>query len=263
MRTFAVYALAVATLFCSPAITSAQDEEAEEVEEEGSDIDDLMSSDPERAEPEPEAEQDGDEGAPAESADESLGLSDDERPPGDEPSAEEEPEDTEVDAEASSGGPDRPLSVGVLAGAGFGLESGAADPWGLGFGVRGGYNLGGFYIGGRFVYYLGETTTVVNPAFGGGTRTVELDANLWELGVEAGYDIRAGEVVVIRPGLGVGFAGVSGNRTQTAAFIAPGLSLLFDVAPGFFLGLDTRYQLVATEISISGLTLLANVGMRF
>jgi hypothetical protein len=207
MRTLAVLALLVTTLFASPALTSAQEEE-EEGEEQGDDMDALMSGDPERPAKEPDAEEQAeDEEAPP--GDELGQGADDERPPGDEPSAPEEPVAADPDADAASSGHPNPLSAALLLGMGFSVE------------------------------------------------------NLLQFGVEAGYDIHAGSTVVLRPQFGIGFAVVSGVQDQTSVFIAPGLSVLFEVSPKFFLGVEGQYQLVATELSISGIVALANIGMRF
>jgi hypothetical protein len=265
MRTIAVLAWVATTLFISPAFTSAQDDE-EEADEGGGDIDELMSGDPERPAKEPDAEEDTDdaeEKAPA--PDGELGeATDDERPPGDEPSAPDAPPELEGEPEDAGGHP-KPLSVGILIGGGFSLEGGSnsANPWGLGLGLRGGYNLNDFYLGAGFAYYLGETVTVSRPTVSGSTREEDVSYNQWQLGVEAGYDIHAGSVLVLRPEFGLGFASVSGVTSQTSVFISPGLAVLFDVSPGFFLGVDARYQLVATEISISGMAVLGTLGMRF
>jgi hypothetical protein len=258
MRTFAVAAIAAATLFC-PLAASAQDDEEEATEEEegDEDMDALMASDPERAEPKAEEAED-DEAPPAEPGEQG---GDDERPPGGEEPAESEPKEAAEEVE-DSGGPAKPISIGVLAGYGLALDDGA-NPWSAGFGLRGGYNIGGFYVGARFVYHVGETVTELRGSFAGDTSEVEVSANLWELGAEAGYDIRAGEIVVIRPELGVGLASVSANNTQTVGYIAPGLALLFDVSPGFFLGIDARYAYVGTTLGESGLGFFANLGLRF
>ncbi len=263
MRTLAVLALLVTMLFASPALTSAQEDE-EEGEEQGDDMDALMSGDPERPAKEPDAEEQAeDEEAPP--GDELGQGADDERPPGDEPSAPEEPVAADPDADAASSGHPNPLSAALLLGMGFSVETGSNDvnPWGFGLGLRGGYNLNDFFLGARFVYHLGETVQVTRFGTTGNQRMEDVTANLLQFGVEAGYDIHAGSTVVLRPQFGIGFAVVSAERDQTSVFIAPGLSVLFEVSPKFFLGVEGQYQLVATEISISGIVALANIGMRF
>jgi hypothetical protein len=74
-------------------------------------------------------------------------------------------------------GPDKKGSVGLLLGYGIGFDE--VNVWGFGLGVRGGYNLNQIYLGGRFVYNFGESTDVL---------LAESTFNMWELGIEGGYD---------------------------------------------------------------------------
>src|SRR5258706_11784715 len=79
-------------------------------------------------------------------------------------------------------------SVGALLGYGF------KDGVGLGLGVRGGYTLPmNLYLGATFVYHLGKSQS---------TPVGDVSVNIFYLGVEGGYDISAGPVVV-RPYLGL------------------------------------------------------------
>lgn len=157
----------------------------------------------------------------------------------------------------SAGAPDKPISAGLLLGYGISLEDGS-NPWGLGFGLGGGYTLDmGVYVGARFVYYLGED-----------------DFNVWELGAEGGYAIDM-DKLTIRPGLGLGIANLSVPSTtipgvgtvggsSTDLYIAPGAALLYDVSDSMFIGADVRLQLVfADPDMVKALILLANGGMRF
>jgi len=153
----------------------------------------------------------------------------------------------------------RPISLGLLLGYGISFEDGG-NPWGLGFGLRGGYNIDAIYLGARFVYYLGESEEV-GP--------VEVSVNLWELGIEGGYDIAAGPVI-IRPGLGLGIAGFSadlgpaGDASDTNPYIALGSSILYDIDEQFFIGGDARIQIVIGDNGDgTALIILANGGMRF
>jgi opacity protein-like surface antigen len=158
-------------------------------------------------------------------------------------------------------GVEKPISVGLLLGYGISLEDGA-NPWGLGFGVRGGYNLDAIFLGARFVYYLGESQEA--SVFG---MNFESSFNIWELGIEGGYDIDVGGVVV-RPGLGLGLANLSVDAggvsaSETEFYLAPGVSALFDVSENIFLGAEARFKLVMADETVKGLILLANGGMRF
>lgn len=258
MRTVVVAAVLAAFVFGSPA--SAQDDAV--------DLEDLMASDPEQPAQADEQAADeepadgGFEDEPTGSSENTLSMSDDERPPGDEPSSVQPVADEQsAEAEPSAGGHRNPLSAGLLAGYGINVGSGA-NPWSFGFGVRAGYNFSAFYLGGRFVYYAGSSATETRYGVLGEMRTEEVTASLWELGLEGGYDIEAGSVV-IRPGLGFGFASASGGNTEAYAFAAPGVSLLYNMSDALFLGLDGRYQVVLSEPAGEGVVLLANLGMRF
>jgi hypothetical protein len=166
------------------------------------------------------------------------------------------------------GGPEKPISVGLLLGYGISLEDGG-NPWGLGFGVRGGYNIDAIYLGVRFVYYLGESEDIPDP-FGGGSTSVSV--NVWELGIEGGYDIAAGDTFTVRPSLGLGIAniGSSGSvggfdvsASSTEFYLAPGVSGLLDVTDSIFIGAEARFKIVLADETFKALTLLATGGMRF
>jgi hypothetical protein len=200
------------------------------------------------------------EAAPSEGGGEQAG--DEERPPGEE---EETTEETDAPAEAEpveeSGHP-APISIGVLIGYGISLEDGPANPWGVGFGLRGGYNISDFYVGVRFSYHLGETAEIPTADVFGVGGTEEVTVNLWDLGAEAGYDIHAG-TVIIRPELGIGFAGSSyGSSSELNPYLAPGAALLVDLG-GFFVGLDARFQAVLSDPSTNAIGIFGTLGMRF
>lgn len=160
------------------------------------------------------------------------------------------------DSAPASEGSDKKISVGLLLGYGVSFESGN-NPWGLGFGVRGGYNLDQIFLGARFAYFLGE-----DPV------------SSWELGLEAGYDVAVGDKLTVRPQVGLGimnvtvdipaFAGFGGaSASSSELYIAPGASLLYDVSDSIYLGAEARLVLVLSDPMIKGLSLLANAGMRF
>jgi hypothetical protein len=183
-----------------------------------------------------------------------------------------------ADAETSTAAPDdsvaapgadgvKPVSVGLLLGYGINLDR-DFNPWGIGFGARGGYNLDNIYLGVRFVFYLGESVSAA--AFGGGPG--DFSVNVWELGVEAGYDLDLG-AVTLRPEVGFGLAGsssdssapgvVSAPKSSTDLYLAPGASVLYDVTPVVFVGVDTRLQFVLITGTPTALIFLANGGMHF
>jgi hypothetical protein len=129
-------------------------------------------------------------------------------------------------------------SAAVLLGDGF------KDGYGLGFGVRGGYTLPmNVYIGGTFVYHLGKSEST---AFG------DEKFNIYYFGVEGGYDLAAGPLVV-RPYLGLGDAtatasigGISASDSKLALW--PGATALFPIGP-LSVGADVRYVIVTGSSS--------------
>ncbi len=165
------------------------------------------------------------------------------------------------DGEVGGDGPAKPVSVGLLLGYGISLEDGP-NFWGLGFGLRGGYNIDEIFLGARFVYYLGESEENA-----GGEATM----NAWELGLELGYDVDVGGAI-IRPALGLGLeniavdvdAGpVSFSDSEMNFYLAPGASALFDVSDDVFLGVEARFKFVFAEEVAKGIILLGTGGMRF
>jgi hypothetical protein len=172
--------------------------------------------------------------------------------------------------EIGTRGPAKPFSAGVLLD--FGTDLGDDfNPWGLGFGLKGGYNLERLYLGVRFVYQLGNSVDVVTA----GLSSLEITYNLWELSLEAGYDFRLQDKLTLRPGLLLGvvsliasadgpvFGGEDANTTDTNLLIAPGASLLYDIDDQFFVGGDVRLPLVIGGGSMVGLVFYVNGGLHF
>jgi opacity protein-like surface antigen len=166
------------------------------------------------------------------------------------------------DGEVGGDGPAKPISVGLLLGYGISLEEGDGNLWGLGFGLRGGYNIDEIFLGVRFVYYLGDSEEVPAAAGGG-----EVGANAWELGLEVGYDVDVGGAI-IRPALGLGLENITVDAGPISAsemylYLAPGVAALFDVSEDIFLGAEARFKLVFADETGKALILLATGGMRF
>ncbi len=125
-------------------------------------------------------------------------------------------------------------SAALLAGNGF------EDGVNVGFGGRLGMNAERLYLGGTFVYHLGESRSAT---FLG--QTQEASVNIYYFGGEAGYDFAAGPVV-LRPygGFGLGTARGCLNDTcdtESRAYIAPGLTVLASVGGSLFVGGDARF----------------------
>jgi opacity protein-like surface antigen len=218
--------------------------------------------------------QDADEAAPA-SGDEAAPApkeqaTDEEMPSGDSDASATTSAPAEAPAAAPSSDAAKPISVGLLLGYGLGLDlKGGPNPWGLGFGARGGYNIGKVFLGARFVFYLGGSKDIVVPAttFGNAAKS-SVDLNVWELGIEGGYDFSVGEKLTIRPELGFGVASVNSSvsglsQSTTKPYFAPGASVLYDVSDSVFIGLDARFQLITSDPTAKAFIFLANGGLRF
>jgi hypothetical protein len=157
------------------------------------------------------------------------------------------PPSTAAAADTSTSGP----SVGILVGYG-------TNNLNFGLGVRGGYTLpmdtgpGHIYLGGTFSYFFGKS-----ESDGEGD---SIGVSFWNLGVEGGYEVPAGPVIV-RPyiGLGVLHAGssVSGPNSALASELG-GLSAtnfaftlgatgLYPITPNIGVGIDLRLLLVSNE----------------
>ena len=237
---------------------------------------------------EPEKEKDVDDmmqnSTPAKKGTASSGSSDsssaDEEPVG-EPDAWERPPKEDEKPKAAPPpkveekyGDGRRIEIGLTPG--FGLKAGKANwsttinPYFLGLGIRGGYELDmKIFLGGGFVYHLGEsqTSTVLNP--GGVTAGTQTARQNYMLAfVEAGYDIWV-DRLIIRPSmwLGMGFAIVDpymttpGVHTISDFMFAPGLNLIY-VLDGIYIGGDVRYVAVTAD-GIQGLDFFFMIGLRF
>jgi hypothetical protein len=203
-----------------------------------------------------------------------LGTADEE-PPSDGNSWERPPAEQEKPAAAppkpveKPAGSDRPWSAGLLAGWGFKTDrqSGGfgADPYGLGFGIRGGYSLDfHLYVGLFYTYFIGSSETGGAARVNTPTRTTS--ANYMQFGAEVGYDWWVGPII-LRPSLLVG--GALGLTNVTTGKVHSVGDMIF--GPGFtvvhpwdqfFIGGDGRF-LLASGDGVSAVLLAATFGMRF
>ncbi|MGH7297068.1 MAG: hypothetical protein ACRELB_19175 [Polyangiaceae bacterium] len=120
----------------------------------------------------------------------------------------------------------------------------------FGIGVRGGKVLDNhIYIGGTFVYQLGQSQggTYVSPQ--GPLASYSVSTGGFYLGPEGGYDFDL-RYVVVRPYMGVGIfnwtgsassAGYTTSASGTRFVVWPGCSVLWNVPnSNFFIGGDVR-----------------------
>jgi hypothetical protein len=163
-----------------------------------------------------------------------------------------------------------PFSAALLLGWGFKTDRRTgglgADPYGLGFGLRGGYVFDfSLYAGAYFIYYLGSTEEGAGTAFGTDVGQVETSANYMHFGLEVGYDAWVGSIM-LRPSLQLGAAlavlsrdGVTDSSGDFA--LNPGITVIHPIDE-FFLGADVRGHLVTGD-GISALSFFATGGIRF
>ena len=159
----------------------------------------------------------------------------------------------------------RVLQIGVGGEYGVKLAGPDLNPWGFGLGVHLGYTLPmGLYMGVPFDYFFGTEDT-----YGG----APVEAKLWQVGVEGGYDLALGATTVLRFKGGIGLASVSmkacggdiaapscTSSSESKPVFGPGLAFLY-LGPSFSFTLDARYELLPVDPLAHGL--IFSVGFGF
>jgi hypothetical protein len=159
----------------------------------------------------------------------------------------------------------RVLQLGLGGEYGVKLAGPELNPWAFGLGVHVGYTLPmGVYFGVPFDYFFGTEDT-----YGG----APIEAKLWQVGVEGGYDLALGGAAVLRFKGGIGLASVSTrgcggdlqspactSSTESKPVFGPGLTFLY-LGPGFSFTLDARYELVPMDPLAQGL--IFSIGFGF
>jgi hypothetical protein len=147
-------------------------------------------------------------------------------------------------------------TAGALLGYGF------KDEVGFGLGLRGGYTLPmNVYIGGTLIYFFGDSRS---------TPVGDVSIHSFLLGVEGGYDITAGPVIV-RPYLGLGpdfFSGSApcvggicvGSQSDTKFAAWPGAAVFYPIDDHWLVGGDARVLIVSDATNFQ---LFANGGYKF
>lgn len=156
-------------------------------------------------------------------------------------------------------------------------EGDPPNPYNLGLNVRGGYTLDfGLYAGANIDYFFGETKE--QTIFG---TTIESSVNIYQLGLELGYDLGLSPTMVLRPKLGLHHAtavgessggGVDVESDESGVAITPGVQALFDMG-GLFISGEARYNIFSietddpaggtTDTDLAGLFIGAGVGAAF
>ena len=171
-------------------------------------------------------------------------------------------------------GDGRPWYTALAVGWGFktdrqvGYDFGS-DPYGLGFGLRGGYTFDiQLYAGVFGMYYIGSSTR--GPIMAAGIVS-ESTASYLHAGLEFGYDFWLGPIV-LRPsaqlGAAVGFRttdGAPGNPATegrpTGFLLSPGI-VVFHPLDDLFIGGEGRFNFVTGD-GIGAVLLAFNIGFRF
>ncbi len=188
---------------------------------------------------------------------------------------EEEEEDELSDEALGIAGPSgpKPITVALLFGYGFSLnaeETFDLNPFGIGFGARGGYNLERIYAGGRILFFLGDSEQLP-----GG---IENSHSQFQLAIEGGYDLQVSGLL-LRPSLALGIS-ISSIESTVAGppmpgqgpadlssediFVAPGGTLLYALEGDLFVGAEAQLPIIfADPETVLGLTLMATGGMAF
>jgi hypothetical protein len=179
----------------------------------------------------------------------------------------------DVDKPADEG---RPISIGVVGGYGVIIDDAATEginPFGVGFGISGGYALGRLYVGTRFLFFLGEKRT--------GPDDTERSADEFLVGFEVGFTVVRLGPLALRPELGLGLAFSSSeaassepvpvplDTSSTDPYVDVGVVLELSVSRELFFSVHARAVYVPFKESargdheLIGVPLLGACGMRF
>jgi hypothetical protein len=151
------------------------------------------------------------------------------------------------------------------------VSGGGTNPLGFGVGGRAGLAfLGGIYLGGNIMYYLGGSTNV--PAPNGGVVTsagsVSVSTNTLMYGGELGYGIKILDLLTIRPQVGLGNAtfSVSGGGQSASSsyyYLEPGVTGLIGLGL-LYVGADANVLVLPSlPSSQAAFTLHAQIGVKF
>jgi hypothetical protein len=166
------------------------------------------------------------------------------------------------------------IEVGARAGYATNPSNGSLNPLGVGVGGRAGVSfLGGVYLGGSAMYYLGGSSTGVNTTDTTNSAmpthsTYTLTTTTLMVGGEVGYGLKVLDLLTIRPQMGAGNATFStsaaGSTTsQNNLYLEPGVTALV----GFgllYAGADANVLFFpGADESLAAFSLHAQVGVRF
>ena len=176
-------------------------------------------------------------------------------------------------------GDGRNKNIGILAGYGFSLGSGfgTVNPYQLGGGIQGDYELDNHLVlgvGGEF-FYGGDNADArdTNGALVSATTGLVPYARYILAHVQVGYNVWFGTNLILRPSIWVGTAiglqnpdSAGRGRNVWGLLLAPGLTLHYLLgADGWYLGADVRFSVPLAEANSArtGFPVLVTFGKRF
>lgn len=155
-----------------------------------------------------------------------------------------------------------------------GVSLGSGNAFGFGVGGRIGYTWPSHvYFGAIVLWHKGyHDENTIEPG-GALSHIVRSDVRVLHGGLELGYGF--GDAPIVRPSIEVGAisysakassrfddgSGLDGDVSTTALVVGPGVTILYPFADRFHAGGDARL-FVASKTDISGLSLMATIGVR-
>lgn len=199
-----------------------------------------------------------------------------ERPPAEEEKPKRKKHIERVEEKKGDG---RNKNIGILAGYGFSLGSGfgTVNPYQLGGGIQGDYELDNHLVlgvGGEF-FYGGDNADArdINGARVAATTGQVPYARYILAHAQVGYNVWFGDSLILRPSIWVGVAiglqppAADGTgRNVWGLLLAPGLSLHYILGKdGWYLGGDVRFSIPLAEANSSrtGFPVMVTFGKRF
>lgn len=163
------------------------------------------------------------------------------------------------------------VQVGVIGGYGIATSDVSHDPYLFTIGAQAGVTVPVFplYLGARLMWFTGELENVELVRMMD-TTALSLSLNYLMYGVDVGYDLEAGPVVV-RPLVSAGRATLSGKlisengvfdrNVDSAVFVSPGVAVLVNVCCLYVSG-ELRYDFLTEKDMPDGVVFLLGFGAR-
>jgi hypothetical protein len=140
------------------------------------------------------------------------------------------------------------------------------NPYAVALGASAGLSLPviPIYVGGRFVYYFGDSASFSADGVG-----VNLDSHYVMYGLDLGYDAELGPIV-LRPSLGIGRAtleststGLGGthvSKSDGSLYLAPSIGLILKLGLLYVSG-ELRYNALTEGDQPDSVSMLAGLGL--